>query len=92
MAKLHGASGWQAERLLWDLMVVAFEGDPPAPRLPFAGLNPLQRRIVGALTRMPWIWQAGPGGYVPAHNPLWAYGLPSTQQGLRTYASDVQPK
>jgi HEAT repeats len=92
LARLQGASGGPAEALLWDLMVVAFEGDPQAPRPPFAGLNPLQQRIVGALIRMPWIWRAEPGGYVPADNPLWAYGLPNTQQGLRTYASDVRLK
>jgi len=92
LAKLRGPSGGAAEALLWDLMVVAFAGDPQAPRPPFAGLNPLQQRIVAALVRMPWIWQAAPGGYVPADNPLWAYGLPSTQQGLRIYASDVRLK
>jgi hypothetical protein len=92
LAKLHDAEGWQAESLLWDLMVVAFEGDPQAPRPPFAGLNPLQQRIVAGLGRMPRIWQAASGGYVPADNPLWAYGLPNTQQGLRIYASDVRLK
>jgi hypothetical protein len=91
--KLHGASGWPAESLLWDLMVVAFAGDPQAPRPPFAGLNPLQQHVVGALIRMPWIWQAPPGERIPADNPLWAYGLPNTQQALRTYASnDARPK
>jgi hypothetical protein len=92
LAKLHGASAEPAESLLWDLMVVAFEGDPQAPRPPFAGLNPLQQQIVAALIRMPWIWRAEPGGRIPADNPLWAYGLPNTQQGLRTYASDVRLK
>jgi hypothetical protein len=92
LVKLRGASGGPAESLLWDLMVVAFEGDPQAPRPPFAGLDPLQQRIVAALIRMPWIWQAAPGGHILADNPLWAYGLPSSQQGLRTYASDVRPQ
>jgi hypothetical protein len=92
LAKLHDAAGWQAERLLWHLMVVAFEGDPQAPRPPFAGLNPLQQRTVVALSRMPWIWQAAPGARIPADNPLWAYGLPNTQRGLRTYASDAPLK
>jgi hypothetical protein len=91
-----GQAGWclglAGRGLLWHLMVVAFEGDPQAPRPPFAGLKPLQQRIVAALTRMPWIWQAAPGERVPADNPLWAYGLPSTQQGLRTYATDVPPR
>ncbi len=80
LAKLHGASGGPAESLLWHLMVVAFEGAPQAPRPPFA------------LTWMPRIWQAEPGGYIPADNPLWAYGLPSTQQALQAYASDVRLK
>ena len=92
LAKLDDAEGCQAESLLWDLMVVAFEGDPQAPRPSFAGLNPLQQQIVGALIRMPWIWQAEPGERIPADNPLWAYGLPSTQEGLRTYTGDVRPK
>jgi hypothetical protein len=92
LARLHDTEGWQAESLLWDLMVVAFEGDPQAPRPPFAGLNPLQQRIVAALAEMRGIWQAAPGERIPADNPLWAYGLPSTQQGLRTYASDLQSK
>jgi hypothetical protein len=83
---------WPAERLLWKLMLVAFENDPRAPRPPFAGLNPLQQHVVAALTQMPWIWQAAPGERVPADNPLFAYGLPSTQQGLRSYASDGPPK
>jgi hypothetical protein len=39
LAKLHGASGWEAERLLWNLMVVAFKGDPLAPRPPSASLD-----------------------------------------------------
>jgi hypothetical protein len=92
LAKLHGASAEPAESLLWHLMVVAFEGDPQAPRPPFAGLNPLQQQIVAALIRMPWIWQAEPGGRIPADNPLWAYGLPNTQQALQAYAGDVRPK
>jgi hypothetical protein len=94
LAELRDAEGGpaEAESLLWDLMVVAFEGDPQAPRPPFAGLDPLQQRIVAALIRMPWIWQAAPGGHILADNPLWAYGLPSTLQGLRAYASDVRPK
>jgi hypothetical protein len=83
LARLEGASGWRAEGLLWELMVVAFAGDPQAPRPPFAGLDPLQQRIVGALAGMPWIWQAPPGERIPADNPLWAYGLPNTQQGLK---------
>ena len=91
LAKLEGASGAVAERLLWELMVVAFGGDPRAPRPPFAGLDPLQQRIVGALAGMPWIWQAPPGeGSIPA-NPLWAYGLPNTQQGLQAYVSHARP-
>jgi HEAT repeat protein len=92
MAKLEGASGWRAERLVWKLMVVAFHGDPQAPRPPFAGLDPLQQRIVGALAGMPWIWEAQPGERIPADNPLWAYGLPDTQQGLQAYVSDPRPK
>lgn len=92
LAKLEGASGAVAERLLWELMVVAFAGDPQAPRPPFAGLDPLQQRIVGALARMPWIWQAPPGeGSIPANGPLRAYGLPNTQQGLQAYVSDARP-
>jgi hypothetical protein len=55
LAKLHGSQGWRAEGLLWELMVVAFASDQPAPRPPFAGLDPLQQRIVGALAQMPWI-------------------------------------
>jgi hypothetical protein len=89
LAKLHGASGWQAERLLWDLMEATFQANPRQP--PFAGLNPLQRRVVGALARTPRIWQAGPGGRSPAYNPLWAHGLPSTQQGLQAYVNDTRP-
>jgi HEAT repeat protein len=92
LAKLHDAEGWRAERLLWDLMVVAFKGDPQAPRPPFAGLDPLQQRIVGALARMPGIWQAPPGERIPADNPLWAYGLPNTQQGLQAYVGGARPK
>ena len=93
LAKLEGASGWRAERLLWELMVVAFHGSPQAPRPPFAGLDPLQKHIVGALAGMSRIWQAAPGERIPADNPLWAYGLPNTQQALRTYASnDARPK
>jgi HEAT repeat protein len=91
LAKLHGASGAVAERLLWELMVVAFGGDPQAPRQLFAGLDPLQQRIVGALARMPWSWQAPPGEQIPADNPLWAYGLPNTQQGPQAYVSDAGP-
>jgi HEAT repeat protein len=92
LAKLEGASGWRAEGLLWELMVVAFAGDPQAPRPPFAGLDPLQQRIVGALAKMPWIWQAPPDERIPADNPLWAYGLPNTQQGLQAYVSNPRPK
>jgi hypothetical protein len=92
LAKLEGASGWRAEVLLWKLMVVAFPGNPQAPRPPFAGLDPLQQQIVGALARMPWIWQAQPGQRIPADNPLWAYGLPNTHQGLQAYVSNTRPK
>jgi HEAT repeat protein len=91
LAKLEGASGWRAERLLWKLMVVAFHGDPQAPRPPFAGLDPPQQRIVGALAGMPWIWEAQLGECVPADNPLWAYRLPNTQQGLQAYISNPRP-
>jgi hypothetical protein len=73
-------------------MVVAFKGDLQAPRPLFAGLVPLQQRVLGALSRMPWIWQAAPGERIPADNPLWAYGLPNTQQGLQAYVSDARPK
>ena len=92
LAKLEGASGWRAERLLWKLMVVAFHGDPQTPRPPFAGLDRLQQRIVGALAGMPWIWEAQPGERIPADNPLWAYRLPNTQQGLKAYVSNPRPK
>jgi HEAT repeats len=92
LAKLEGALGWRAERLLWKLMVVAFHGDPQAPRPPFAGLDPLQQRIVGALAGMPWIWEAQPGERIPADNPLWAYRLPNAQQGLQAYVSNPRPK
>jgi hypothetical protein len=85
LAKLKGASGWRAERLLWELTVVAVAGDPQAPRPPFAGLDPLQQRIVGALAGMSWIWEAPPGERIPADNPLWGYGLPNTHQGLQAY-------
>jgi hypothetical protein len=73
-------------------MVVAFGGDPQAPRPPFAGLDPLQQRIVGALAGMLWIWQAPSGERIPADNPLWAYGLPNTQRGLQAYVSNLRPK
>lgn len=92
LARLEGASGWRAEGLLWELMVVAFAGDPQARRPPFAGLDPLQQRIVGALAGMRWIWQAPPGERIPADNPLWGYGLPNTQQGLQAYVSDLRPR
>ena len=91
LAKLEGASGWRAERLLWELTVVAFGGDPQAPRPPFAGLDPLQQRIVGSLAGMSWIWEAPPGERIPADNPLWAYGLPNTHHGLQAYVSDARP-
>jgi HEAT repeat protein len=92
LAKLHGAAGLEAGGLLWKLMRVVFEGDPQAPRPPFGELTPLQQHVVAALTRIPWIWQAAPGERIPADNPLWAYVLPSTQQDLPSYASDVPPK
>jgi len=82
----------EAGGLLWKLMRVVFEGDPQAPRPPFGELTPLQQHVVAALTRIPWIWQAAPGERIPADNPLWAYVLPSTQQDLPSYASDVPPK
>jgi len=62
--------------LLWDLMVVAFEGDP--------------QRIVAALIRMPWIGRQSRERSTSAPTTLCGpNGLPSTQSGLRTYASDV---
>ena len=91
LARLEGASGRRAEGLVWELMVVAFAGHPRAPRPLFAGLDPLQQRIVGALARMPWSWQAPPGERIPAGGPLWAYGLANTQQGLQAYVSDARP-
>lgn len=92
LAELDDVEGWRAESVLWDLMVVVFEGDPQAPRPPFAGLNPLRQHTVAALIRMPQIWRAEPGERIPADNPLWACGLPNTQQALRAYASDVRLK
>ena len=92
LAKLEGASGWRAERLLWELMVVAFAGDPRAPRPLFADLDPLQQRIVGALAGSSWIWEAPPGERIPADNPRWAFGLPNTQRGLQAYVSNLRPK
>jgi hypothetical protein len=41
---------------------------------------------------MPRIWEAQPGERSPADNPLWAYGLPNTQQYLQAYVGDAGPK